>query len=186
VFEPSPKRYDHYRKRTPKKQVVMSSESDSEEEEKPEVVASQKVEVVDSSSSEEQVPVVPEPKPVKLSKTVQDLRSLKMNETIVLLSLFCVLSTQVTQKALLDRVQDQCNYFLRSVLAYPGLRSTDFREIVERLQKFGFVGLADTLLELNVSNGDFVAAFSGPKGYEYVKELAESEAPLNKLFVNKQ
>ena len=161
----------------------MSSESESEEEEKPEVVADNKA--VDSSSSEEQV-VVPEPKPVKLSKTAQELNSLKMNETIVLLSLFCVLSTQVTQKALLDRVQDQCNYFLRSVLAYPGLRSTDFREIVERLQKPGLVTLNDGLLELKVRNEDFVAAFSGPKGYEYVKELAESEAPLNRLFVNKQ
>ena len=162
----------------------MSSASESEEEEKAEVVADNKV--VDSSSSEEQAPIVPEPKPVKLSKTAQELNSLKMNETIVLLSLFCVLSTQVTQKALLDRVQDQCNYFLRSVLAYPGLRSTDFREIVERLQKPGLVTLNDGLLELKVRNEDFVAAFSGPKGYEYVKELAESEAPLNRLFVNKQ
>ena len=79
----------------------MSDDSESEDEEKHEAVADNKV--VDSSSSEEQV-VVPEPKPVKLSRTAQELNSLKMNETIVLLSLFCVLSTQVTQKALIDRV----------------------------------------------------------------------------------
>ena len=130
--------------------------------------------------------MVAEPKPAKLSKTAQELNNLKMNETIVLLSLFCVLSTQVTQKALVDRVQDQCNYFLRSVLAYPGLKSNDYREIVERLHSLRLVNLNDGLLELKVSNDDFVAAFSGPKGYEYVKELAESEAPLNRLFVNKQ
>ena len=129
---------------------------------------------------------MPEPKPVKLSKAGQELKNLKMNETIVLLSLFCVLSTQVTQKALVDRVQDQCNYFLRSVLAYPGLRSTDFRDIIERLHKLGIVKLNESLLELKVSNNDFVAAFSGSKGYEYVKELAETEAPLHKLFANRQ
>ena len=51
ALEPSPKKYDHYRRRTPKKPEVMSSMSDSEEEVRAKVKSNKKV--VDSSSSED-------------------------------------------------------------------------------------------------------------------------------------
>ena len=112
----------------------------------------------------------------------------------MLLSLFCVLSSQKAEKVLLDHVQDRCNYFLRSVLRYPGLKSSIFREIVKRLQAFGLVNLQiehskitdNVFLQLHIFNDEFVTAFKGAKGYEYVQEMAETYAPLKELFESRR
>ena len=57
------------------------------------------------------------------SKTVKVLQSLQTNEVIVLLSIFSVLRSQKAEKVLLDKVHDQCNYFLRTILRYGIIKS---------------------------------------------------------------
>ena len=124
------------------------------------------------------------------SKTVKVLQSLRTNEVIVLLSIFSVLRSQKAEKVLLDKVHDQCNYFLRTILRYGIIKSSVFREIVKRLQAFGLVSLQiehqkltdNVHLQLLIFNDELATAYKEIKSYDYVQTLAESYGPLKELF----